>query len=136
MSNVSITDETSTSAPKLYLVDWPRHGMKLYRDYLYALHDVGMDIKMVEMMDWGCLVHGLIGHGTEHLEYAINYIYTLYHDRLPRDHDTEKVKCVMDEIVTLLYYEYAICLRAIHPSVGRLSVVRTSNVGMIIERLS
>jgi len=136
MSNVSITDGSLTSAPKLYLVDWPSHGMRLYRDYLYALQDVGMEIKIAEMMDWGCLVHGLIGRTTERLDYAVNHIYTLYHDRLPFDHDSDTVKSVMDEIITLLYYEYAIHLRAIHPSVGRLSVVRTSNVGMIIERLT
>lgn len=88
------------------LIDWPRHDIRCYRQYLYACHHVGLPIGMVEMMDWGCRAFNKIGIDDSKIPEMAGRLYWDYEHELPRNHDAERVIELMIEVIELTYYGY------------------------------
>lgn len=98
-----LSDDIKPPHSEKILIDWPRHDIKTYRNYVHACNAEGLHVSILEMMDWGCRAIQQVGRDDGRLPDVVHELYRGYCDGLPRNHDTERVVELLMEVVELLY---------------------------------
>ena len=115
------------------LVDWPGYPMSVYRNYWEALDTIGLHTTLDEMLEWVFFAFRRVNNDEHQLQSVALRIYSIVHDRLPRNHEAGYVVELIHEVLSMLYADFIHVYRLLKRDHLRIYVSRVSINGVLLE---